>query len=44
MDKHIYVWMDVEWLNDHIDGWKDRWLDGWVVDWIHESIVGCLDY
>jgi hypothetical protein len=31
MDKYIYEWMDVEWVDKHIDGWKDGWLDGWVV-------------
>jgi hypothetical protein len=31
MNKHIYEWMDVEWVNVDIDGWKDGWLNVWVV-------------
>jgi hypothetical protein len=43
MNKRIYEWMDIECVNDHIDGWKDGWLDGWVVGLIHEWIYGWLD-
>jgi hypothetical protein len=34
MDKHIYEWMDVEWVNDHILGWKVRWKVRWKGGWI----------
>jgi hypothetical protein len=39
-DKYIYEWMDVEWVDEYIDGKKDGWLDGRVVGWIHEWIDG----
>jgi hypothetical protein len=28
MDKYIYEWMDIGWVDEYIDGWMDRWLDG----------------
>jgi hypothetical protein len=43
MDKYIYERMDVEWLYEYVDGWKDEWLDRLVVGWIHEWKDGWLE-
>jgi hypothetical protein len=30
IDKYIYEWMDVGWVDEWIDGWVDEWIDGWM--------------
>jgi hypothetical protein len=32
MDKFSHEWMDIEWVDEYIYGWKDGWLDGWGLD------------